>query len=153
MDDQWIVGRSALSFENFLASPRVERMGGEAIDGFRGKRHQFAAPQSCGESAQILRGGGITPGLHENVATKKPEQVLRLRVAFKRRLLHRQQVARALDLGGDAALFLGGQVRIFTRENFAGVRDELTHQLRAGVRNLLGRESLRGWLLFGAAHD
>lgn len=67
--------------------------------------------------------------------------------------MHREQIAAGLDFRRDGALLFGGKVGVLTRKDLARIRNETAHQLRAGKGNLLRRESLGGWLLFGAAHD
>jgi len=65
-----------------------------------------------------------------------------------------QGVARLFDRAGDGALLLGGEVRVFAREDFAGVGDVAVHQLGRGEGELLGRETLLlgGLRFFGGAH-
>ena len=110
-------------------------------------RHQCAAPQRGRQPAEI---GRVDPGGHGNQATKKPERVLRPGESVGNGLQHRQQIARALDLGGHLALLLGGEAGVFAGEDLAGVRDEAAHQLRAGVRDLFRLQGLG--LRFGRAH-
>ncbi len=62
-----------------------------------------------------------------------------------------QHVTRALDGLGDAALLLGGEMRVFTRENLACICDVAVHQLGLGKWELLGSQTALGGG-FGGAH-
>ena len=64
VDDERVICRTALRAEDLPAGFRIERVGGEAVDGFSRHGHQSAAAENPRQTAESLRSAAVNDGRH-----------------------------------------------------------------------------------------